>query len=266
MGLAGGAHAAGLDSLAVTASQLMEIGAADITKPAPATRSLGERSLIVVVGMQSEAKAARGSNTEVITGAMREDELRAKLAALDTSKVGALISFGVAGGLDPSVKVGDMVVPDTIIYNNRTWRASPELSREIRLKLERAGIFAHRGPIVGVEGLTQGRADWREQFRRTTGADAVDMETHIAAEFAESRDIPFTAIRAISDTVGQTLPPAAMLPLNENGGVRMNLVIGSILWNPGQIGDLIRTGRDFQTAMETLRRGRAELGYLFDKN
>ena len=36
-------------------------------------------------------------------------------------------------------------------------------------------------------------------LRATTGADAVDMESHIAARYAEQHSLPFAALRVISD-------------------------------------------------------------------
>ena len=47
-------------------------------------------------------------------------------------------------------------------------------------------------------------------FRANTNAQATDMETHIAARAAHARNIPFAALRVISDAHDHTLPPAAL--------------------------------------------------------
>jgi adenosylhomocysteine nucleosidase len=47
----------------------------------------------------------------------------------------------------------------------------------------------------------------KSKLRESYGAQAVDMEAAAVARAAESRNIPFTAIKAISDTADIDLPP-----------------------------------------------------------
>lgn len=218
---------------------------------------------IVVVGMLSEAKVAQGPKVTVITGAMRENELRERLAKMDTSDVKGVISFGVAGGLNPDLKVGQLIIPQSVVFNGRSWECSKELSADLRARSSRAGVSAVTGVIAGSEEMGVGTTEWRLQFQKQTGGQAVDMETHIAAEFAASRNIPFAAVRVLSDAVGDEFPPAALLPLDEKGDVQFGKVMGSVVKNPLQIGALMRVGRNFNASMDVLKTVRKGLDPLF---
>ena len=240
----------------ITLSIALTVRAADTAHP--------QARYLIVVGMASEAKIALGENVFVVTGAMREQSLRATLSKLDTTGFKAVISFGVAGGLRPQLKVGDLIIPDQVVSNGRTWNCSPALNSDIRAGVARAGVPSIGGIIVGTSELASGSDKWRASLRAQTHGEAVDMETQVAAEFAASRGLPFAAIRTLSDAVGGGgLPPAALLPLDENGDVQMGDVFGSILSDPSQIGALIKVGNDFKKATSALARVRRSLDSMF---
>lgn len=95
---------------------------------------------------------------------------------------------GVAGGLDPSVRPGDVVVaPDP---------SAPMLAGALR----RLGLTVHVGAIHTSDHLVTG-AERRALAGR--GALAVDMETGPLRAAAGSR--PFAAVRVITDTEGAGL-------------------------------------------------------------
>ena len=97
----------------------------------------------------------------------------------------AFLVAGVAGGLGPSVRPGDVVVaPDP---------SAPLLAGELR----RRGLTVHIGPIHTSDHIVTGAE------RRAYHAIAVDMETSHLRKAAGDR--PFAAVRAISDGVGAPL-------------------------------------------------------------
>jgi 4-hydroxy-3-methylbut-2-en-1-yl diphosphate reductase len=95
---------------------------------------------------------------------------------------------GLAGGLAPSVRPGDLVVaPDP---------SAPMLAGELR----RLGLTVHIGDIHTSDHVVTGT----ERSRlASTGALAVDMET--AALRAAAGDRPFAAVRVVTDAVGAPL-------------------------------------------------------------
>ena len=68
------------------------------------------RPVLIVTGLVQEARIAAGPGMIVICSSSDPQQLRELLATLDPTTFRGVISFGVAGGLDPSLKSGDVVV------------------------------------------------------------------------------------------------------------------------------------------------------------
>lgn len=85
-----------------------------------------------------------------------------------------------------------------------------------------------------------------------TGADAVDLESAAALRAARRHGLPFAALRAVCDPAERDLPPAALAALDARGAIGLAAVLGSVLRQPGQIGDLIAVGRDAGRARTAL--------------
>ena len=59
----------------------------------------------------------------------------------------------------------------------------------------------------------------KQALRRTSGAAAVDTESHIVAGVAAAHRLPFVAFRVVADSVRRTLPPAVhVAALGDLGG------------------------------------------------
>lgn len=93
-----------------------------------------------------------------------------------------------------------------------------------------------------------------------TGAAAVDMESHRAAAFALAHDIPFAAVRVISDPAGRTLPAVVGRAMRPDGSVNVARVVRDVLSDMSQISPLARTALDAGIAFRRLRRVRGLLG------
>ena len=86
-----------------------------------------------------------------------------------------------------------------------------------------------------------------------TGAAAVDMESHIAADYAEKAGLPFAALRVISDPASRGLPALAMSAIKPNGRIDLRKVLGGLARNPTSLHALVSTGIDFNRALRSLR-------------
>jgi len=86
-----------------------------------------------------------------------------------------------------------------------------------------------------------------------TGAAAVDMESHIAADYAAKAGLPFAALRVISDPATRALPPLAMAAIKPNGNIDLGKVLRAVARNPSALLDLVSTGIDFNRALRSLR-------------
>ena len=101
-----------------------------------------------------------------------------------------------------------------------------------------------------------------QNLRDMSGADIIDNESHIAARFASEHNLPFVSVRAVSDSVNNKLPPAALLALQDDGSPNIAAVVTSILKNPRQIPALIRTAREYKKALNSLKAFRRDIGFM----
>ena len=107
-----------------------------------------------------------------------------------------LVSTGFAGGLDPQLVTGDLLVAENF--------SAPELLAQSRALLAGApraffgGLTSQSQPAESIASKTA--------LAATTGAFAVDMETASVAAACAAADVPLLAVRAISDAAGEPLP------------------------------------------------------------
>lgn len=116
--------------------------------------------------------------------------------------------------------------------------------------------------LAGVNAPVAGSAGKRD-LHLQTGAHAVDMESHIAAKVAADRRIPFAALRVVADPAERQLPHAALVAMRPDGAIAFQALIRSLLRDPRQIPQLMRTARDARAAFAALLRGRKMLAVGF---
>jgi 4-hydroxy-3-methylbut-2-enyl diphosphate reductase len=111
---------------------------------------------------------------------------------------GPMVVLGVAGGLAPEVRPGDLVVASEVRGDGRVIQCPSAVL--LAGALRRAGLRTHLGPIVSADQLTDGKA---RASLAATGALAVDMETAQLAALRPGE--PLAVVRAISDTADAPL-------------------------------------------------------------
>ena len=154
---------------------------------------------------------------------------RAAAAAAELLAGGAraLLSFGVAGGCDPALPAGTIVLATGVrdlagaegagtdgaetggagpargemIWTNREWRRRLRALLLGTALVEEAAIATAAAPLAGAAA--------KETLFWSDGVAAVDMESAAVARAAIAAGVPFMALRAIVDVADMTLPPAA---------------------------------------------------------
>ncbi|MFL6818723.1 MAG: phosphorylase [Bradyrhizobium sp.] len=210
------------------------------------------RPVLIVTGLVQEARIAAGPGMTVICSSSDPQQLRALLTVVDPTTIRGVISFGVAGGLDPSLKSGDVVVATEVMAGDARWLAGLALNEELITSVALGRRRVVRGGLAGVEQVIAARS-LKAALRSATGAAAVDMESHIAAAYAEECGLPFAALRVISDPASRALPPLAMAVIKPNGDIDLRKVLRGVARNPMTLSAMVSTGIDFNRALRSLR-------------
>ena len=181
----------------------------------------------VVTGMAAEARCLpRPSAGDTLAVACSGgDPARALAGAKRLVDEGsqALLSFGLAGGLDPSLRPGALIVATAVIApGGERWETDRDW-REAML----AALPSSRPTsclLAGSDRPIATVADKRRLFE-ATGACAVDMEGHAVARVANECGLPFAALRAVADPADRAIPEAALRGLGADGRLRVAAVL-----------------------------------------
>ncbi len=211
----------------------------------------------IVCGLKSEAEAVRASmkaahvdKSNVRIGVSGANAARAEEIAQGFLDEGAraIVSAGLCGGLDPSLKSGDIVLGERVVSNSgeiviadKTLSAAAD-----KLSPKHVAIFGSDEIVDSVEKK-------KALFDRYA-AETVDMESHGAARAAASANIPFIAIRVVADDASRALPKAALRAVTASGGVNVMNVLVDCMKAPQQFEEIFALGRDSGAATEVLRR------------
>jgi adenosylhomocysteine nucleosidase len=181
-------------------------------------------------------------------------DARAESAArrLVESGATALASWGVAGGLDPNLRPGTVVLPDTVIGGDGSSHEVDLAWRDRLLERVRGRVVTSTSPLYHATSVITTADEKRAVYERI-GAGAADMESAAVARVASANHIPWIAVRVVVDAAGQDLPVEILTATGDNGRLRVGSIVGLILrprfWRP-----LIALGRAGAVASRSMRR------------
>lgn len=182
----------------------------------------------------------------------------------------ALVSVGIAGGLAPELRPGDIVVGDSVVDEPGTategggpgrFDTNPLLTEPARQALVDNGLEAVRGTVVTVARAELG-AEGKSRLYRGHGAVAVDMESSAVARAAAGAGVPFFVLRSVCDTADRYISPHLADTLDENGRPRPLVLAARLIRRPWLVGHLFMLKREFDAAIASLGRAFEELVVL----
>lgn len=214
-----------------------------------------------VAAMPSEARwlASCGHKPSLRVRASGTGRTRARATAEDLLAEGAtrLLSWGIAGGLDPRLASGALLLPrevsaDPAIPCDRDWH------RGVRARLAPHWTPAE-GPILSqTDAVTSPRE--KARLAHAWGVTAVDQETLGVAEAARDAGVPLLVLRAVVDPADRALPPGIAVSLGADGTVDGWRLLRALAARPGQARALPGLARDLWRARATLRQAARVLG------
>jgi adenosylhomocysteine nucleosidase len=198
---------------------------------------------VFITGLAAEAiPLVRSGFAAFAGGGTPQGAARQARAAIEHGAT-ALISFGLAGGLDPALPAGAAIRPRTVLWRDKMFQAD-------------AGLLAALGGancdlLLAGDGIVAEASEKSQLFQRF-GAAAIDLESGAVAEIADEYNVPFAVLRAVCDTATRSLPPAALMALDSDGAIGFLRVTGSVIAHPAQIASLLALAQDAYKARKTL--------------
>jgi adenosylhomocysteine nucleosidase len=227
--------------VAALAAEARTLGPAQLPRPGAAggmaINTLPDGTLLVISGMGGDA-AGQAALALVAAGAR------------------GLLSFGLAGALDPALQAGTVVLPRAVTDGAGKVHTTDDAWRE-RLAA-RQGALTDRHPLI-VDGPLLSVAQplttpaTKTQARARTGAVAVDMESFAIARIALEQGVKFAVARVVVDTAADSLPRSVIQATDPRGQVSYPRLLSGLLRRPPDLFALLRLARRYRVALRSLR-------------
>jgi len=206
----------------------------------------------IVAALEMERRWIRAPDSLVEVSGAGERRAEAAACRLLDRGATALVSWGVAGGLDPDLRPGAVVLPGAVVEAdgvsrkvNLGWRDRVLARIENRVATSTSPLLHAVQPITAPEE--------KHAMRRRTGAAAVDMESAAVAAVANEAGIPFIAVRVVVDAAEARLPEAALTMCDEGGRLNRSSLLRLFL-QPGEWPGLFVLARANAAAGRSMRK------------
>jgi adenosylhomocysteine nucleosidase len=154
-----------------------------------------------------------------------------------------LISAGIAGAAIPDLHVGDTVFPAIVVDPHDGSRHETAIGNAALSKTPLARtVLASSAAIAGVEE--------KRRLAKSYGAQLIDMEGAAVARAAQAHNLPFLAIKTVSDEADVDLHELNLFV--RNGQFVISSFVFYLLLRPWLWLKMIRLGRNTKVAAENL--------------
>lgn len=170
--------------------------------------------------------------TLIRTGIGKDAMYAAVSYCIQNLKPTFLMNIGYAGGLDPRLAAGDIIIANSIVdeADGKIITADSSIVGGAVSKAEAANIHYCVGRIVTVKNAITEPHD-KAYIGAKFEAAACDMESATFAAVAASNNIQYVVARAILDTMDTALP-ALSKTVTADGGITIGKIVGHIKTNP----------------------------------
>jgi adenosylhomocysteine nucleosidase len=189
----------------------------------------------------------------VESGIGAERAAAASEAILSACSPRYLVSFGIAGAVEPEIHIGDVIVArNAATFEHGALghiRALACLSKKAYQAVVHA-VEAHGIRLFDGTAITTTGPQPPESLLGTWTHPILEMETAAIADVAQKHGTPLLSIRSISDAPEEPIPMAVEDLVDENGTLRVARIAGRLLRHPSMLSRLIRVGRNGARASE----------------
>lgn len=198
------------------------------------------------------AYAGRAGDTAVVIvqiGVGPSSAQRITARALECFPVDHVLVSGIAGGLDPDLTIGSVVVPEAVLDlgTGQRYESSPMEG------VERKGLITSAEHLIMDEEIISGL--------EKQGVIAMEMESSGVAAACQEAGVPWTTFRVISDRPDDGLTDESIMTLlRRDGTTDVGAAVKLMARHPGRIPGMVRLGRD--SSMAASKAARSALGAL----
>ena len=179
-----------------------------------------------------------------VAGMGAEHSFRAARDLVERGRVRGLVTLGFAGALADSLAPGEIVIADQVLDQQSGARFACD-----------GELFpmggARRGNLLSVSSVITAAAEKR-RLAREWGAVAADMESAGVARAAAQAGVPFCAIKAITDTSGQSISIDFTRCRSEHNGLSVRRIMREALRSPRGIRDMWMLAHGARAAARSL--------------
>lgn len=213
---------------------------------------------LICFALEDEARAfrkLRTGRTEVsilITGIGQKNAERSVCDFLQQNSPHRVFTCGFAGGLDPGLKVGDVVFEMPLtpsLSPSDGERVSGRTGEGLASQLLAAGAKPVKFFCAEHIATTAGE---KQKLRTTTQADAVEMESAFIHALCTGRGIPCATVRVISDAAHEDMPLDFNQLANPDQSLNFGKLAFAIIKSPGRIPALLRLQKNTSFAARRL--------------
>ncbi|MFW6123173.1 MAG: hypothetical protein ACOC6L_02940 [Thermodesulfobacteriota bacterium] len=159
-----------------------------------------------------EFKWPGGRGLAVVSGLGEDAAARAAAWVLEQHQPQAFVSLGFGGALTPELPPGALVLgeafrryePETRVLTELPAPPTPAWGAALGDRLRAAGLPVYRGTLVSTRGIVS-KAGHGDPLADLTHP-VLDLETSAAVAAARLRNVPFLALRALTDVAGEEIP------------------------------------------------------------
>lgn len=202
-----------------------------------------------------EAQCWRGTDQSYWSFASGGDGGRARDCArkMVAEDVRGLVSFGLAVGLAPVARPGDLIVADSVaLPSGRSLRADCAWRDQLLDALAAASLPVKVARVAGRETLLFTPVEKQRTFRQTFAA-ALDTESHVVAEAASAAGLPFLVARVIVEPAEVNRPFAIQAALAPDGAWRGSTIGARLCLRPWELPAAWRFMRESRAGVARLR-------------
>jgi adenosylhomocysteine nucleosidase len=190
---------------------------------------MDQSPILVCFAVKEEAKfffpsITMGPCKRLITGMGRKNTLESFRATLTTMRPRLVVTTGFAGGLNPELGIGTVVFDEDV--------EAGLTSKLLALEAVPARFhFATRVAVTAAE---------KQDLWKSSGADAVEMESAVIRTICREQRIPSATVRVISDAADDDLPIDFNALMTAHDRINYAKLVWKLLSGPQRIPKLMK--------------------------